>query len=365
MLQRLIKQDSPSKSSDRSALYVDVDNLRDGAQTVIEDLIRNWPSSIPTAGRLCLYVRAENLDLWEMWAKSQFPELAVVVKGVQHYSFHPSKNAADMSIAMDALSDMMLRRANWVVVFSDDSDFIGLYAKVKEIHEESGGDGRNAPFTWVLTDRRDTRSGTIRDYFPNDHVYTIKFPTGRRMSPAPAPTARSSQGTARTPARTSQAAPRPSRAAQPASRTARTPQPASRTARTPQPAPRPARAAQPASRPARSAEASPTECKHRGRSKADDDRRNGRILSQMAETILREVPVGFFGSGDCQKIVKKIWPDHSLARSSPSGFGTKFANSILPILKEKGVTEPNPNRRPRRYEMTEDAKGAAARQGSS
>lgn len=355
MLQRLIKQDSPSKSSDRSALYVDVDNLRDGAQAVIEDLVRSWPSSIPPAGRLCLYVRAENLDLWEMWAKSQFPDLAVVVKGVQHYSFHPSKNAADMSIAMDALSDMMLRRANWVVVFSDDSDFIGLYAKVKEIHEESGGDGRKAPFTWVLTDRRDTRSGTIRDYFPNDHVYTIKFPSGRRPGSAPTPTVRSSQVPARTSSRTSPVASRPSRAAEPASRPARATQAASR----------PTRAAQTTSKSARTATTPSTVCKHRTRSKADDERRNGRILSQMAETILREVPVGFFGSGDCQKIVKRIWPDHSLARSSPSGFGTKFANSILPILKERGVTEPNPNRRPRRYEMTEDAKGAVARQGSS
>ncbi len=344
MFQRLIRQDSPSKPGDRSALYVDVDNLREGAQAVIEDLIRNWPSSIPTAGRLCLYVRAENLDLWEMWAKSQFPEMAVVVKGVQHYSFHPSKNAADMSIAMDALSDMMLRRANWVVVFSDDSDFIGLYAKVKEIHEESGGDGRNAPFTWVLTDRRDTRSGTIRDYFPNDHVYTIKFPTGRRAAPPPPPMIRSSPAPARTGTRTPQAASRTPRAAQTASKPARATQTASRTSRQTTP---------------------PAASKQQTRSKAEDDRRNGRIMNQMAETILREVPVGFFGSGDCQKIVKRIWPDHSLARSSPSGFGTKFANSILPILKERGVTEPNPNRRPRRYEMTKDAKDGAVRQGSS
>ena len=85
-------------------------------------------------------------------------------------------------------------------------------------------------------------------------------------------------------------------------------------------------------------------------------------MGQMVETIIREVPVGFFGSGDCQKIVKRIWPDHSLARSSPSGFGTKFANSILPLLKERGVTEPNPNRRPRRYEMTTDAKDTVVRQ---
>ena len=356
MLQRLIKQDSPTKSSDRSALYVDVDNLRDGAQAVIEDLVKNWPASIPTAGRLCLYVRAENLDLWEMWAKSQFPELAVVVKGIQHYSFHPSKNAADMSIAMDALSDMMLRRANWLVVLSDDSDFIGLYAKVKEIHEESGGDGRNAPFTWVLTDRRDTRSGTIRDYFPNDHVYTIKFPSSRRTGSMPTPTIRSPQAPARTSVRTAPVAPRTSRAAQGTSRPSRTLPATSR----------PSRATQATPRPARNAATSPSsECKHRSRSKADEDRRNGPTLSQMAETILREVPVGFFGSGDCQKIVKRIWPDHSLARSSPSGFGTKFANSILPILKERGVTEPNPNRRPRRYEMTNEAKDGDDRQGSS
>ena len=342
MLQRLIKQDSPSKPSHRSALYVDVDNLRDGAQAVMEDLIRNWPSSIPSAGRLCLYVRAENLDLWEMWAKSQFPSLAVVVKGIQHYSFHPSKNAADMSIAMDALSDMMLRRANWVVVLSDDSDFIGLYAKVKEIHEESGGDGRKAPFTWVLTDRKDTRSGTIRDYFPNDHVYTIKFPSGRRTASTPAASVRTSTAAARP----SQAAARPSQAA----------------ARPSQAAARPSRVAQTAPRPARTAATTPAVCRQRTRSKADDERRNGRVMGQMVETIIREVPVGFFGSGDCQKIVKRIWPDHSLARSSPSGFGTKFANSILPLLKERGVTEPNPNRRPRRYEMTTDAKDTVVRQ---
>ncbi len=323
MFQRLKKQDSPSRSSDRSALYVDVENLRDGAQAVVEDLIGSWPSSIPAVGRLCLYVRAENLDLWEMWARSHFPDIAVVVKGVQHYSFHPSKNAADMAIAMDALSDMMLRRANWLVVLSDDSDFIGLYAKVKEINEESGGDGRNAPFTWVLTDRRDTRSGTIRDYFPNDHVYTINFPTGRG------------------PASAQVSAVRPSQAA-----------------------PRTARPEQPAPKPARKAQATPAACKRRTGTKADDDRRNDQLLGQMAEMIIREVPVGFFGSGDCQKIVRGQWPDHSLARSSPSGFGTKFANSILPLLKERGVTEPNSNRRPRRYEMTKDAKDNLVRQNA-
>ena len=316
MLQRLMRPDSTSKSGESSALYVDVENLREGAQAVIEDLLGNWPSSIPPAGRLCLYVPAENLDLWEMWAKSHFPGLAVVVKGVQHYSFHPSKNAADMAIAMDALSDLILRRANHLVVLSDDSDFIALYAKVKEVHEESGREGRIAPFLWVLTDRKDTRSGTIRDYFPNDHVYVTPYPnTRRRSSPATTPT---------------------------------------------QPAPRPARQTQPPPRPARTAQA-PSSGDSSSRRGANDDNRNGNLLDQMAETIIREMPIGFFGSADCQKIVKKQWPDHSLAKSTPSGFGTKFANSILPVLKKRGVTEPNPNRRPRRYEMTKDAKLAEAR----
>ena len=68
--------------------------------------------------------------------------------------------------------------------------------------------------------------------------------------------------------------------------------------------------------------------------------------------------MGLFKSTDCRDVVKNIYPDHPLANGTSGAVGQRFVKYILPILLEMGVTEPNPNRRPRRFEITEKAKQA-------
>ena len=64
----------------------------------------------------------------------------------------------------------MAGATQYVAVMSDDSDFIALYAKLRQLANE------NAPFLWLLTDRPGTRSTTIRDYFPSDHIHVVSAP---------------------------------------------------------------------------------------------------------------------------------------------------------------------------------------------
>ena len=78
----------------------------------------------------------------------------------------------------------------------------------------------------------------------------------------------------------------------------------------------------------------------------------------IAIEIVDKMPMGLFKSTDCRDVVKNIYPDHPLANGTSGAVGQRFVKYILPILLEMGVTEPNPNRRPRRFEITEDAKQA-------
>ncbi len=166
-----------------SGIYVDVENLQGAteAQEVITSLLESWPETAPGPSCLNLYVQAAQVLLWDMWAKSQFPHLVIAAQGVQHFSNSPTKNSADIAMAIDAISDILLGRISYVVVVSDDSDFISLYNKMKE--ERFGGDNSsgNIPFLWVVTDRDGTRSSTIKDFFPNDHIHVVRFPS--RTSP--------------------------------------------------------------------------------------------------------------------------------------------------------------------------------------
>lgn len=119
-----------------------------------------------------------------MWAECQFPHLAVTVCGIQHFSKQPSKNAADITLAIDAATDFVSGTTQFVAVMSDDSDFLALHAKLRELNQGK------APFLWVMTDREKTRSATIRDYFPSDHIHVLSFPTKTKTSlasPTPKP----------------------------------------------------------------------------------------------------------------------------------------------------------------------------------
>ena len=157
-----------------TTLYVDTENLQGSTQALLKTIIEEWPKGFPPVMWLNLYVAADRVALWDMWASSQFPQVSVTVKGIQHFSHQQSKNSADIAIAIDAVADFVMDTTQFVAVMSDDSDFMPVYAKLKDLV------GREAPFLWVLTDRAKTRSSTIKDYFPNYHVHVVSIPQTTR-----------------------------------------------------------------------------------------------------------------------------------------------------------------------------------------
>ncbi len=281
-----------------AGLYVDIENLQEDAKALIGALIESWPKAFPRPGLITLYVQADQAELWRMWGVSKFKQAQVRVRGIQRFSGHLSKNSADIAIATDAVADFVRGRVGHVAVFSDDSDFMSLYAKVRE----EAGESDDTPFLWILTDRRGTKSLNIRRYFPSEHIFVVRS-SGQHAS--------ASRG---------------------GSSGVSTHLPRSREIRSPRP-----RASQP-------------------------DPAADRAIAQA---IVDRMPVGYFKSTDCQSIVREMYPNHPLAHASSGVVGQRFVKSILPLLKDLGVTEPNPNRRPRRFQITEEAKQRAGSRGTA
>ena len=295
-----------------TALYVDTENLQGSAQTLIENIIEDWPEGTPPPTRLNLYVQADRVSLWDIWANGRFPQLTTTAKGIQHFSNRQSKNSADIAIAIDAIADYVTGVAQFVAVMSDDSDFIPLYAKLKEL------EARRVPFLWLVTDRTKTRSTTIRDYFPNAHIHVVQIRRASRPSDAGET---QSNGSRRT---------RPVGMSAPqASDTGETQ--SNSTRRT-----RPARVSTPP---------------------GGDDVKNGADrLVEVADLIIRQLPAGSFRSTECQRVIKSQWPGDPMARMSSVRFGTEFANKIWPILDERGVELLST--KPRKYGLTQEVKDA-------
>ena len=123
-----------------SAIYVDTENLRDSdhAQTMVAQVVANWPADRPPLSGLSLYVRADRVASWEMWAEASYPDLRVRVRGVQHFSSNKAKNSADLAITADAVADLVTGQAVAIAVVSNDSDFGALFVKVKELAHSVG-----------------------------------------------------------------------------------------------------------------------------------------------------------------------------------------------------------------------------------
>ena len=85
----------------------------------------------------------------------------------------------------------------------------------------------------------------------------------------------------------------------------------------------------------------------------------------IAEAIVERMQVGYFKSTDCQSLVRNMYPNHPLANASSGVMGQRFVRHILPLLLSLGVTEPNPNRRPRRFQITEEAKRRLRARGAA
>ena len=295
-----------------TGIYADIQNLQEMAKEILVLLVRRWPVGMPAPKKLNLYVRADHAHLWRVWASDTFNELEVTVKGVQHYSLAATKNAADMAIAVDAISDFNHRRVSHVAVVSDDSDFISVYAKVAEefsivkkiTHEDP------VPFLWVLTDRIDTKSTLLQEFFPPRYIHVVdryavwdddEFDDDYdQEEPAPDDDVEDEDQVSAEELSANGDRPRPS--------------------------------------------------VHRDLS----------VTERIALQLIRDMPVGKFKSTDCQQIIRTNFPGHQLAAADGPAFGVIFRRDLLPFMEKRGVLEIG-NQKPRQYEMTLDAKRSLAR----
>ena len=307
-----------------TGIYADIQNLQEMAKDVLLLLIHRWPRQLPKPTQLNLYVRADHAHLWQVWASDAFRELHVTVKGVQHYSLAATKNAADMAIAVDAISDFNHSRVSHVAVVSDDSDFISLYAKLAEEFEKGQplDSSELVPFLWVLTDRVDTKSSLLQEFFPERYVHVVDryapwddYDEEEEEEPefeeVEAEEAQVDQAVA-----DSEADEEPE-----------------------------------------TQEEEPSE-KQRPRASAQRD--DLTVTERIALQLIRDMPVGKFKSTDCQQIIRSNFPSHHLASADGPAFGIIFRRDLLPYMEKRGVNELG-NQRPRQYEMTLEAKKSLAR----
>lgn len=168
-----------------AGLYVDTENLQGKGQVLVETLIENWPEKFPRPTRLAIHVQADQVEAWKLWTGNKFPHLCLTVSGVQHFSASKSKNSADIAIAAQAMADLVGGRITHVVVFSDDSDFISLYAAIRDESGIAPADGK-VPFSWVVTDRAGTLSATVKQFVPPDMLHVVKARGGDPSNEPPA-----------------------------------------------------------------------------------------------------------------------------------------------------------------------------------
>lgn len=325
----MVNSNTPNKLQNRTGIYADIQNLQDISREILVVLIRRWPDNVPPPGKLNLYVRADHADLWRVWASHEFSDIEVVVKGVQHYTLSATKNAADMAIAVDAISDFNHSRVNHVAVVSDDSDFISLYAKLAEEvngFEATYSDG-NIPFLWVFTDRMGTRSALLQEFFPHEYIHIVDHRLFGRVEME-----REQEEAAAEVIEDEPYAVESHEAEEPSVPVAED------SKRAPEPEPEPIEDLPLLSEAQR--EASETE--------------------RIALQLIRDMPVGKFKSMDCQYIIRTNFPGHHLSSADGPAFGTIFRREVLPFMENRGVKELG-NQSPRQYEMTHEAKRSLAR----
>ena len=230
---------------------MDTENLRgpEYARQVVAAVAANWPSHRPPLSSVSLYVRADKTELWRLWAESAFPTLTLRVRGVQRFSANNSKNSADLAIAADAVSDLVMGLAKDVAVVSNDSDFGALFVKVRELAREANAE--TAPFLWIHPPEGGALSPEIDEFIPPVFRWNLAATLMAPTAPEPA-----------------QSVGRP----------------------TPELLPHANRRALPAG-------------------SANDNVTN----EAMAEELIRRLPPGRFRAVNAQEIISKRWPKHPAA----------------------------------------------------
>ena len=310
-------EDTTNSPQERTGIYADIQNLQEIARSILLSLIRNWPDPVPPPSKLNLYVRADHAHLWRVWATNAFEDIEVTVKGVQHYSLAATKNAADMAIAVDSISDFNHKRVSHVAVISDDSDFISVYAKLAEevsAQPTQLSTGNRVPFLWVLTDRNDTKSNLLQEFFPKKYVHIVdRFAPIRKVEPKP---------------KVEEVVVDETEDSEPESESPQEP----------------------------SAESTISEPVPKVRPRRDDIS----VTERIALQLIRDMPVGKFKSTDCQQTIRVNFPGHQMSSANGPSFGTIFRNEVFPFMAERGVKELG-DKKPRQYEMTHEAKRSLAR----
>ena len=342
----MTNSNSSETHENRTGIYADIQNLQDISREVLVVLIRRWPENVPAPGKLNLYVRADHADLWRVWASHEFSDIEVVVKGVQHYTLSATKNAADMAIAVDAISDFNHSRVNHVAVVSDDSDFISLYAKLAE--EVNGFEltysNGNIPFLWVFTDRMGTRSALLQEFFPNEYIHIVdhrlfhQVEAERRRREAAEARAAAEPKAKEVAAEPEPVAAQPVAKAPPAPAKPQVVEVEESKRVTPEPEPE-------------IAEDQPL---------ISEAQREASETERIALQLIRDMPIGKFKSTDCQDIIRSNFPNHHLYNADGAVFGTIFRREVLPFMEKRGVKD-IPGQSPRQYEMTHQAKRSLAR----
>ena len=111
------------------------------------------------SGRSGLYVRADQVKLWRLWATGRCPCPEVRVSGAQRFSPSGSRNSADIARATHSMADLALPGVEHLVMLSDHGGFISLHVAIRDEHGIPQPGGR-VPFLW--SDNRRTPQGCRR-----------------------------------------------------------------------------------------------------------------------------------------------------------------------------------------------------------
>ncbi|MXZ92724.1 MAG: NYN domain-containing protein [Chloroflexi bacterium] len=385
--------------SSGAALYVDTENLReaDHAQDAIAQAVADWPGPLPLSS-LSLYVRADKVAVWEMWAEEAYPDLQVRVRGVQHFSNHKAKNSADLAITADAIADLVTGQAAAVAVVSNDSDFGALFVKVRELAQASGL--QQTPFLWVTSPDAGALSPEMERFIPAGLRWDL---SGDAPEPAPAESERTVSKPAAASATVSRKA--AAVAAKPDGNPgneaiadelirrlpvgkfkvnealdafqARWPKhPAAAgpaqfgtfllkeiwpmlqkrgVLMTRKSSPRTYEITQAAKESIANGSGGkapnakpPAQVKGRGKTAAEP------APVQLAAAVAVAITDDLFSASDALNAVKAAWPTHSAAGMTPQRFGLWFSEQLWPVMEQQGVVLAK--EKPRRYEMTPDAR---------
>lgn len=371
-----------------AAIYVDTENLRDSdhAQNIVAQIISDWPEPLPL-GSVSLYVRADKVAVWEMWAESSYPDLRVRVRGVQHFSNHKAKNSADLAITADAVADLVTGQAAAVAVVSNDSDFGALFVKIKEMAHSAGLE--HTPFLWITSPDAGALSPEMERFIPDGMRWDLSavLPTQAAEVVQPEP----------------QSLPKPVQPAALASASAvsksdtdnetiaeelirqlpvgkfkaadaqkifkkrwsKHPAASGDTAQFGQflgkevwPALQERGVTMPGRSSPRTYEitqtAKDTIAKPATRASLRKKKGAEPTPAQLAAAVATGIADDLFKASDAQNALKQLQPQHPAASYTAAQFGTWFARQLWPVMEQHGVVLAND--KPRRYEMTPDAR---------